>query len=138
MGFSILSETLCCGFQFFARWTAASISICLSTALLVSENIDVKVLFTILKKWIFCPCIYLFIYSFVCLSVRPSPLLIFFLFFQTLSSGTGPSGIPGIPGSRDFQLIKIPGFWKMKSRDFSGSACRVKMDFLWSVSAVRS
>ena len=51
---------------------------------------------------------------------------------------SGPSGIPGIPGSRDFQLIKIPGFWKMKSRDFSGSACRVKMDFLWSVSAVRS
>ena len=68
MGFSILSETLCCGFQFFARWTAASISICLSTALLVSENIDVKVLFTILKKWKFCPCIYLFI----CLSVCPS------------------------------------------------------------------
>ena len=54
------------------------------------------------------------------------------------TSVPGPSGIPGIPGSRDFQLIKIPGFWKMKSRDFSGSACRVKMDFLWSVSAVRS
>ena len=41
-----------------------------------------------------------------------------------LYSGPGPNGIPGIPGSRDFQLIKIPGFF-MKSRDFSGSAWRV-------------
>ena len=40
-------------------------------------------------------------------------------------SASGPNGIPGIPGSRDFQLIKIPGFWKMESRDFSGSAYRV-------------
>ena len=38
-----------------------------------------------------------------------------------------------LAGSRDFQLIKIPGFWKMKSRDFSGSAYRVWRDFLWSV-----
>ena len=37
----------------------------------------------------------------------------------------GPNGIPGIPGSRDFELIKIPGFFIMKSRDFSGSAWRV-------------
>ena len=37
----------------------------------------------------------------------------------------GPNGIPGIPGSRDFQLIKIPGSFIMKSRDFSGSAWRV-------------
>ena len=37
----------------------------------------------------------------------------------------GPNGIPGIPGSRDFQSIKIPGFFYMKSRDFSGYACRV-------------
>ena len=37
----------------------------------------------------------------------------------------GPNGIPGIPGSRDFELIKIPGFLIIKSRDFSGSACRV-------------
>ena len=35
---------------------------------------------------------------------------------------SGPNGIPGIPGSRDFELIKIPGFFIMKSRDFSGSA----------------
>ena len=38
---------------------------------------------------------------------------------------SGPNGIPEIPGSRDFQSIKIPGFFNMKSRDFSGSACRV-------------
>ena len=35
-------------------------------------------------------------------------------------SETGPSGIPGIPGSRDFKSAKIPGFLKLKSRDFSG------------------
>ena len=34
--------------------------------------------------------------------------------------GSGPSGIPGIPGSRDFESAKIPGFLKLKSRDFSG------------------
>ena len=32
----------------------------------------------------------------------------------------GPCGIPGIPGSRDWTQIPIPGFLKMKSRDFSG------------------
>ena len=32
----------------------------------------------------------------------------------------GLSGIPGIPGSRDLRLMKIPGFLEMKSRDFSG------------------
>ena len=41
------------------------------------------------------------------------------------ASPPGPSGMPGIPGSRDFQSVKIPGFWKMKSRDFLGSAWRV-------------
>ena len=30
-----------------------------------------------------------------------------------------------LAGSRDFQLVKIPGFWKVKSRDFAGSAYRV-------------
>ena len=39
------------------------------------------------------------------------------------------AGPNGIPGSRDFQSIKIPGFFDMKSRDFSGSACRVESDF---------
>ena len=34
-------------------------------------------------------------------------------------------GGQALAGSRDFQLVKIPGFWKMKSRDFSGSAYRV-------------
>ena len=34
--------------------------------------------------------------------------------------GAGLRGIPGIPGSRDLRLMKIPGFLKMKSRDFSG------------------
>ena len=32
----------------------------------------------------------------------------------------GPCGIPGIPGSRDWTQIPIPGFLKIKSRDFSG------------------
>ena len=30
-----------------------------------------------------------------------------------------------LTGSRDFPLVKIPGFLKMNSRDLSGSACRV-------------
>ena len=38
---------------------------------------------------------------------------------RTLSPA-GLSGIPRIPGSRDLRLMKIPGFLKMKSRDFSG------------------
>ena len=40
--------------------------------------------------------------------------------FPPEKSGPGLSGIPGIPGSRDLRLMKIPGFLKMKSRDFSG------------------
>ena len=37
----------------------------------------------------------------------------------------GDQALTGSRESRDFQLIKIPGFFNMKSRDFSGSACRV-------------
>ena len=36
----------------------------------------------------------------------------------TSGSSAGPSGIPGIPGSRDLQSAKILGFSKLKSRDF--------------------
>ena len=43
---------------------------------------------------------------------------------------TWSSGEQALTGSRDFQSIKIPGFFNMKSRDFSGSAGRVKSDFL--------
>ena len=45
------------------------------------------------------------------------------VFFFTLSDAgvwrPGLSGIPGIPGSRDLRLLKIPVFLKMKSRDFA-------------------
>ena len=40
--------------------------------------------------------------------------------FSVLISRPGPSGIAGIPGSWDFKTDKIPGFLKLKSRDFSG------------------
>ena len=52
-----------------------------------------------------------------------SPSYCFFnILLKRMVSCSGPNGIPGIPGSRDFQLIKIPGFLIMKSRDCSGSA----------------
>ena len=59
-------------------------------------------------------------------NLNDSTELLFFVDSITSSVNIdGSQALAGSGESRDFQLIKIPGYLKMKSHDFSGSACRV-------------